>query len=58
LVKDRGPLPVAEACAYVRQAALGLQHAHERGMVHRDVKLLAKSRVLKRLRQELAGFVE
>ena len=38
LVKEGGPLPVAEACAYVRQAALGLQHAHERGMVHRDVK--------------------
>jgi WD40 repeat protein len=38
LVKERGPLPVAEACEYVRQAALGLQHAHERGMVHRDVK--------------------
>jgi hypothetical protein len=38
LVDERGPLPVAEACAYVRQAALGLQHAHERGMVHRDVK--------------------
>jgi WD40 repeat protein len=38
LVKERGPLPMAEACAYVRQAALGLQHAHERGMVHRDVK--------------------
>jgi tRNA A-37 threonylcarbamoyl transferase component Bud32 len=38
LVHERGPLPVAEACAYIRQAALGLQHAHERGMVHRDVK--------------------
>ncbi len=38
LVKERGPLPIAEACDYVRQAALGLQHAHERGMVHRDVK--------------------
>src|SRR5262249_45272400 len=38
LLKDRGPLPVAEACAYIRQAALGLQHAYERGMVHRDVK--------------------
>src|SRR5262249_49854693 len=23
---------------YVRQAALGLQHAHEKGLVHRDVK--------------------
>src|SRR5260370_101084 len=38
LVGERGPLPVAEACAYARQAALGLQHAHERGMVHRDIK--------------------
>jgi hypothetical protein len=38
LVADRGPLPVAEACDYIRQAALGLQHAHERGMVHRDIK--------------------
>jgi WD40 repeat protein len=38
LVADRGPLPVAEACDHVRQAALGLQHAFEHGMVHRDVK--------------------
>lgn len=38
LVRDRGPLPVAEACDLARQAALGLQHLHERGLVHRDVK--------------------
>jgi serine/threonine protein kinase len=38
VVKAQGPLPVAEACDAVRQAALGLQHAHEHGMVHRDVK--------------------
>jgi tRNA A-37 threonylcarbamoyl transferase component Bud32 len=38
VVRERGPLPVAEACAYARQAALGLQEAHERGMVHRDIK--------------------
>jgi serine/threonine protein kinase len=38
LVQQRGPLPVALACEYVRQAALGLQHAHERGLVHRDIK--------------------
>jgi WD40 repeat protein len=37
-VKERGPLPVREACDYVRQAALGLEHARERGLVHRDVK--------------------
>jgi serine/threonine protein kinase len=38
LVEQRGPLPAAEACAYVRDAALGLQHAFERGILHRDVK--------------------
>jgi WD40 repeat protein/tRNA A-37 threonylcarbamoyl transferase component Bud32 len=38
LVKEKGPLPVAVACDYVRQAALGLQHAHEQGLVHRDIK--------------------
>jgi serine/threonine protein kinase len=38
LVKARGPLPVANACNYIHQAALGLQHAHEHGMVHRDIK--------------------
>ena len=37
-VQARGPLPVVEACFYACQAALGLQHAHERGMVHRDIK--------------------
>jgi len=38
LVKQEGPLPVERACACVLQAASGLQHAHERGLVHRDVK--------------------
>jgi eukaryotic-like serine/threonine-protein kinase len=38
LVAERGPLPVAEACALVGQAATGLAHAHERGMPHRDIK--------------------
>ncbi|MBL8799733.1 MAG: protein kinase, partial [Planctomycetia bacterium] len=38
LVRDGGPLPVEQACAYVRQAALGLQHAQERGLIHRDIK--------------------
>jgi WD40 repeat protein/tRNA A-37 threonylcarbamoyl transferase component Bud32 len=38
VVAEYGPLPVAVACEYVRQAALGLQHAHEQGMVHRDIK--------------------
>ena len=38
LVHRRGPLPIADACELVRQAALGLQHAHEQGLVHRDIK--------------------
>ncbi len=38
VVAAEGTLPVPRACDYVRQAALGLQHAFERGMVHRDVK--------------------
>jgi serine/threonine protein kinase len=38
VVKARGPLPVANACYYAQQAAQGLQHAFEKGMVHRDIK--------------------
>ncbi len=38
LVKSGGPLPVAHASSFIHQAALGLQHAHERGLVHRDIK--------------------
>jgi serine/threonine protein kinase/putative intracellular protease/amidase len=38
LISQKGRLSVQQACNLIRQAATGLQHAHERGMVHRDIK--------------------
>jgi tRNA A-37 threonylcarbamoyl transferase component Bud32 len=38
LVQTHGPLSPMLAGDYARQAALGLQHAFEQGMVHRDIK--------------------
>jgi serine/threonine protein kinase len=38
LVEKNGPLIIELACEYLRQAALGLQHAFANGMVHRDIK--------------------
>jgi uncharacterized protein (TIGR03067 family) len=60
LVEEQGPLPVPKACAYIRQAALGLAHAHECGMVHRDIKpqnLMVVQEQLKILDFGLARFV-
>lgn len=35
---ERGPLPVGQALEFARQIAAGLRAAHDRGVVHRDVK--------------------
>jgi serine/threonine protein kinase len=38
IIEKGGPMDVTRAAHYVRQAALGLQHIHEAGVVHRDIK--------------------
>ncbi len=51
LLARGGPVTPSRAVAYVAQAAAGLQHAYERGFVHRDIKpgnlILAKDGVIK-----------
>jgi serine/threonine protein kinase len=38
VLSQRGPLPPDEAIEFMAQAARGLAHAHEKGVIHRDVK--------------------
>ncbi|NQT13136.1 MAG: serine/threonine protein kinase, partial [Planctomycetes bacterium] len=38
VLADEGPLPVEQAVDYARQAARGLEYAHEQGVIHRDIK--------------------
>ncbi len=37
LISEGGPLPPPLAVRLVRQVALGLEHAHRKGLIHRDV---------------------
>jgi eukaryotic-like serine/threonine-protein kinase len=38
LIKDSRTIHPSEAAEYIRQAALGLQHSHDRNLIHRDIK--------------------
>jgi serine/threonine protein kinase len=59
-IRKNGNLNPQRAAHYIRQAALGLQHAHEAGLVHRDIKpgnlLIDRQGVVKILDMGLARF--
>ncbi len=38
LAVEHGPLRIPDACELVRQAAVGLHHIYENGLIHRDIK--------------------
>ena len=38
VLRERGPLPVAEAIQIILQAVADPEYAHEQGVVHRDIK--------------------
>src|SRR5690242_14112015 len=62
VVARHGPLDPVRAAHYTAQAAHGLHHAHQLGMVHRDIKpgnlLLERTGVVKVLDMGLARFFE
>src|ERR1043165_6420220 len=59
-IRRNGTLKPERAAHYIRQAALGLQHAHEAGIVHRDINpgnlLIDRQGVVKILDMGLARF--
>jgi serine/threonine protein kinase len=62
IVRRHGPLSLPRAAHYLRQAAAGLQHAFEVGLVHRDIKpsnlMLDRGGTVKLLDLGLARFFD
>lgn len=62
LVRTQGPLTMQQAASIIHQAAQGLEYAHRRGLIHRDVKpgniLVTPDGVAKVSDLGLAGFVQ
>lgn len=61
LVRSQGPLTQQQAASVILQAARGLDHAHNRGLIHRDVKpgniLVTPKGIAKVSDLGLAGFI-
>ena len=61
-VHTDGPLSVIQAAEFIRQGALGLNHAHQAGLVHRDIKpgnfLVDRHGVVKLMDLGLARFLQ
>ncbi len=60
VVRDHGPMPLAQAVECIVQAARGLEYAHGEGLIHRDIKpsnlLLDRRGTVKILDMGLARF--